>query len=384
LEYRKKKLSAFALRQVSGHRIHVLLTFFSLTSQAKSHILGLSLGVVSLRVGSFADNPWNLIWVIPAQGSDAERGASVPRHETLGVQIACAAFLLGKAAFCFGEVGCSEGRCMGTVRIKINEQWHEVDEKMTLLSLRDRLKPQADLIIYNGFPQSGPMALNSGDEVVFIRRGEVPSREELEAQMMARHTPGVHEKVRKACVGIAGLGGLGSSVAVALARVGVGHLILVDFDLVEPSNLNRQQYFLDQLGMPKVEALKDNLNRINPYVHVEGHEVALDRENIPRIFSRTRIVVEAFDRAEMKEMLITTIMDNLPDHVVIAASGLAGYGPNNHIRTERIAKNLYMIGDQISAARPGWGLMAPRVGIAAHQQANLVLRLILGEEDEGE
>jgi sulfur carrier protein ThiS adenylyltransferase len=273
---------------------------------------------------------------------------------------------------------------MGTIRIKVNEQWHEVDDHSTLVSLRDLLNPRADLTICNGFPQSEAIPLREGDEVVFIRRGEVPPREELETQMMARHTPGVHRRVREARVGIAGLGGLGSSVAVALARVGVGHMVLADFDVVEPSNLNRQQYFVDQIGLPKVDALQENLRRINPYVHIGGHKVVLNRENIPEIFASTPIVVEAFDRAEMKEMLISTILDSLPGHTVVAASGLAGYGPNNTIRTEPIAKNLYIVGDQISAARPGWGLMAPRVGIAAHHQANLVLRLILGEEKEGE
>jgi sulfur carrier protein ThiS adenylyltransferase len=271
---------------------------------------------------------------------------------------------------------------MATIRVKVNEQWHEVHDWLTLTDLRDRLKPQADLVIYNGFPQSTPVPLKDGDEIVLIRRGEPPNREELESQMMARHTPGVHRKVKEARVGVAGLGGLGSSVAVALVRLGVGQMVVADFDVVEPSNLNRQQYFIDQIGLFKVEALKANLKRINPYVRVEGHIVILDRDNIPRIFAKTPIVVEAFDRADMKEMLITTILERMPGHIVIAASGLAGYGPNNTIQTERIAQNLYIVGDQISAARPGWGLMAPRVGIAAHHQANQVLRLILGLEND--
>ena len=276
------------------------------------------------------------------------------------------------------------GGVVGIIRVKVNERWDKVEAGATAQSIRDRFKPDADLIIYNGFPQSAPVPLKGGDEVVLIRRGEVPGREELEALMMARHTPGVHEKVKTARVGIAGLGGLGSSVAIALARVGVGTLVFADFDVVEPSNLNRQQYFLDQIGMPKVRALKDNLSRINPHVNVEGHELVLDRENIPRIFAGTPIVVEAFDRADMKEIIITTVLEKMPEHKVVAASGLAGHGPNNSIRTERIAKNLYIVGDQVSAAGPGSGLMAPRVGIAAHHQANLVLRLILGEEEETE
>jgi sulfur carrier protein ThiS adenylyltransferase len=271
---------------------------------------------------------------------------------------------------------------MGILRIKVNERRVELDGPLTLWNLKERFKSDADLVIRNGFPESGSIPLQDGDEVVLIRRGEMPTKEALEAQMVARHTPGVHSKVKQACVGIAGLGGLGSSVAVALARVGIGSLILADFDVVEPSNLNRQQYFVDQIGATKVAAMKANLERINPYVHVDGHEVILNGENIPEIFRPSRILVEAFDRAEMKEMMITTVLERMPDHVVVAASGLAGYGPNNAIRTERVTKDLYLVGDQVSAARAGRGLMAPRVGIAAHHQANLVLRLILGEEED--
>ncbi|MEJ5375316.1 MAG: sulfur carrier protein ThiS adenylyltransferase ThiF [bacterium] len=271
---------------------------------------------------------------------------------------------------------------MGRLEILLNEQPLEVDGGTTLFMLRDRFKPGADILIYNGFPQSQDLPVRQGDRVVLIRKGEIPSPQELEGLMVARHSPGVHEKVKKAKVGVAGLGGLGSSVAIALARVGVGTLILADFDIVEPSNLNRQQYFVEQIGMSKVQAMKENLARINPYVCVEAHEVMLERENIPEIFASTPIIVEAFDKAEMKEMLITTVLERMPGTTVVAASGLAGFGPNNTIRTERISPYLYIVGDQVSAARPGWGLMAPRVGIAAHHQANLVLRLILGEEQK--
>lgn len=271
---------------------------------------------------------------------------------------------------------------MGKIKVLLNEKYVELEAGSTLHALRDRVKPEADIIIHNGFPQSRDVSLQDGDQVVLIRRGEIPSAEELEALMAARHSPGVHQKVKEAKVGIAGLGGLGSSVAVALTRVGVGTLVVADFDVVEPSNLNRQQYFVDQIGISKVRAMIENLARINPYVCVQGHEVMLHKENIPTIFASTPIIVEAFDKAEMKEMLITTVLERMPGHIVVAASGLAGFGPNNTIRTERISHQLYIVGDQVSAARPGWGLMAPRVGIAAHHQANLVLRLILGEEKE--
>jgi sulfur carrier protein ThiS adenylyltransferase len=198
--------------------------------------------------------------------------------------------------------------------------------------------------------------------------------------MAARHTPGVHARLKQGVVGIAGVGGLGSAVAVALARVGVGRLIIADFDVVEPSNLNRQQYFIDQIGSYKVDALVENLKRINPYITVEAHCVLLDPENIPAIFSGCTIVVEAFDRADMKAMLVNRVLEALPQSTVVAASGLAGYGPNNSIATRRVSRRLYLAGDAVAEAAPGNGLMAPRVGIAAHHQANQVVRLLLGED----
>jgi sulfur carrier protein ThiS adenylyltransferase len=197
---------------------------------------------------------------------------------------------------------------------------------------------------------------------------------------LARHTPGVHQKIKESVVGIAGLGGLGSAVAIALARIGVGTLILVDFDVVEPSNLNRQQYFIHQVGMPKVEALRENLSKINPYVRIQTYPEKLDRKNVERIFGKAIVVVEAFDRAEEKAMLINVLSEKMPEIYIVAASGVAGYGDNNEIRTTRFSSKIFIVGDQRTAAQPGVGLMAPRVGIAAHHQANLVLRILLGEE----
>jgi len=266
------------------------------------------------------------------------------------------------------------------VKIRINEKEVEVAAGVTLDDLHRRFRPDADVVIRNGFPASGDSVIHEGDELFFITRGAPPSREELEYLMMARHTPGVHEKLRQATVGIAGVGGLGSAVATALARVGIGTLIIADFDVVEPSNLNRQQYFVDQLGLPKVEALTETLRRINPYVAVNPRHCLLTPDNVPEIFRPCRVVVEAFDRAEMKSMLVETVLVELPESVVVAASGLAGYGPNNDIVTRKISGRFWLVGDMVSAAAPGAGLMAPRVGIAASHQANQVVRIILGEE----
>jgi len=266
------------------------------------------------------------------------------------------------------------------MQIFVNERPCEYPEGMTLFSLRGEKKPDADLLIINGYPANQDQLLKEADRVVLIRRGEQPSAEELEALMMARHTPGVHKKVKGSCVGIAGVGGLGSNIAIALARVGIGQLILADFDLVEPSNLNRQQYFIDQIGLPKVVALQENLRRINPGVRVQVHHLKITAENISDLFSQVDVMVEAFDAAEQKAMLTSNFLQRFPSVPLVAASGMAGYESSNSIQTRKVAGHLYLCGDGVTSAEPGRGLMAPRVGIAAHHQANAVLRLLLGEE----
>ena len=159
--------------------------------------------------------------------------------------------------------------------------------------------------------------------------------------MMARHTPGVHQVLKQAKVGIAGLGGLGSSCAFALCRMGIGTLVLADFDVVEPSNLNRQQYFVDQIGMYKTDATKANLANINPYVEVEIHRIVLDESNIPVVFRDASVVVEAFDRADMKAMIIRTVLARMPDVTIVAASGVAGCGDGNEVVVSRVTPRLY-------------------------------------------
>jgi sulfur carrier protein ThiS adenylyltransferase len=266
------------------------------------------------------------------------------------------------------------------MRIKVNERFLDFEEPVTLFVVRKKVKPDADVLIVNGFPVADERPLGSGDEVVLIKRGEIPSPDEFEALITARHTPGVHRRLKDAVVGIAGLGGLGSGVAVALARLGVGEMVLADYDVVEPSNLNRQQYFTDQIGMSKVGALTGNLKRINPYVKLRGCEVLLDSNNVTEIFQGVQVLVEAFDSAEAKAMLINRVVERMPEVFVVAVSGLAGFGPSEEIAVRRFSERCFIVGDGITAAEPGVGLMSPRVGVAAHHQANLVLRILLDEE----
>lgn len=194
-------------------------------------------------------------------------------------------------------------------------------------------------------------------------------------EYFARRDPAVLAVLRRSSVGIAGAGGLGSNVAVALARAGVGRLVIADFDRVEPSNLNRQQYFVDQVGERKVEALRENLLALNPYSLYEVHDVRITRRNAARIFGRVDVLVEAFDRAEAKEMLIETSLAKFPGRPVVAASGLAGYGGNARIRSRRLG-NLYICGDEASQCPRGISPMAPRVALVAALQANLVVELL--------
>lgn len=261
--------------------------------------------------------------------------------------------------------------------ILVNERPYHFKVGLTVGSLAWDVKPDADIFIINGFPVSGETLLVEEDSCWLIRRGEMPDAEEMERLLYARHTPGVHDRIRKSSVGVMGLGGLGSMVAFALARIGVGHLLLVDFDLVDPSNLNRQNYFVDQVGLKKTEALRANLSRVNPYLRVETIDTVLTEQNIPIIFEKVDVLAECFDSAEMKATALRCVLTALKGKPFVGSSGVAGYGDNNQIVTSKIRPGVYLVGDRETAARPGEGLMAPRVGIAAHHQANQILRLLL-------
>ena len=187
----------------------------------------------------------------------------------------------------------------------------------------------------------------------------------------------IREHLGKFRVGIAGAGGLGSNCAVALARSGVGTLVLSDFDIIEISNLNRQYYFSDQVGQLKTIALKENITRINPEVFVIVHQKRLDRVNIPEIFSGCDVIVEAFDRADMKEMLIETVQIKMQGIPLVIGSGMAGWGKCNTIRLRKIDETLYVCGDESSELSDDLPLLAPRVGMVANMQANVVLEILM-------
>ena len=266
------------------------------------------------------------------------------------------------------------------MQIVLNEKTVEIAASTTLLQLRQQTDPAADVIVFNGAVTTRDCQLQPGDNIIYLQRGKAPRQDEYDSLMMARHTPAVHNKLKVASVGIAGAGGLGSAVAVALTRAGIGKLIIADFDVVEPSNLQRQQYFYDQIGMPKVIALKENLLRINPFTTIRSEQQYLDHNNIPELFADVDVMVEAFDCPETKALLIQLWLRQFPHTPLVAASGMAGYGFSNTICTKKRMGKLYLCGDDTSDIADGISLMAPRVGIAAHHQANTVIRLLLGIE----
>jgi len=265
--------------------------------------------------------------------------------------------------------------------IIVNGKNISVKENTTIYEIKEQFKEDSDIAILNGFQVTKDCILNKNDNVVLIKKGEIPDKDELESLMVSRHTPTVHKKVKRACVGIAGLGGLGANVAISLARIGIGKLILVDFDIVEPSNLNRQQYFIKHLGMHKTEALKQIIEDINPYINIEIHNEYITSENILDLFEEAEIIVEAFDNPKCKAELVNTVLSSKNNKVVVSASGMAGYFSNNTIKTSKINERFYIVGDRTNEAKIGCGLMAPRVAIAANHQANMVLRIIMGEKD---
>ncbi|MDS0524506.1 sulfur carrier protein ThiS adenylyltransferase ThiF [Clostridium sp. SHJSY1] len=264
------------------------------------------------------------------------------------------------------------------MKVLINEKEREVQE-VSAYKLRDQYKKGADIVILNGFPIKEDRNVKDGDRLSFIKKGEIPNKEELEALMVSRHTPKVHEKLKKGKVAIAGAGGLGSNVAISLARIGVGHIKIIDFDVVEPSNLNRQQYYIKHIGMKKVEALKDILTEINPFIKVEAIDKKVEKDNIEDIFKGFDIVVEAFDNASYKAIIVGEVLKNFKDTKVVSASGMAGFYSNNIITTKKIGDRLYICGDRVHEAGINEGLMAPRVAIVANHEANTVLRLLLNE-----
>lgn len=209
----------------------------------------------------------------------------------------------------------------------------------------------------------------------------IPTKEEWNKALEERHGKELHRAFSSATVAVCGLGGLGSNIAIALVRAGIGKLILIDFDRVDITNLHRQQYKANQVGMNKTDALMVNLREIAPYIELETHTERITEDNVLTLLKDADIICEAFDDAETKAMLTNLVLEEMPDKFLVAASGMAGFDSANTIQTRRVAKRFYLCGDGASDVTEAGSLVASRVMLCAAHQAHTVLR-ILAEQFE--
>ena len=207
----------------------------------------------------------------------------------------------------------------------------------------------------------------------------IPSKKEWADALIARHGLALHKRFSSATVAVCGLGGLGSNIAIALARAGIGKLILIDFDRVDITNLHRQQYKANQIGLYKADALAENLSEIAPYTEIQTVTAKITEENFTDLLKDADIICEAFDNAEAKAMLVNGVLAQLPKCYLVAASGMAGMNTPNTIKTRKIMKRFYLCGDEVSDVADTIGLVAPRVMLCAAHQAHTVLRILAGE-----
>lgn len=207
----------------------------------------------------------------------------------------------------------------------------------------------------------------------------IPTREEWNAALNERHGTELQKKFDAATIAVCGLGGLGSNIAISLARAGIGRLILIDFDRVDITNLHRQQYRADQIGLYKTDALSEILKGIAPYIEIETHTVRLTDENSAELLKDADIVCEAFDSPDAKAMLVDVVLERLPGAYIVAGSGMAGMATPNSIVTRRLTERFYLSGDGVSDVNDDIGLVAPRVMLCAAHQAHTALRILAGE-----
>lgn len=209
----------------------------------------------------------------------------------------------------------------------------------------------------------------------------IPSEKEWTEALIARHGSLLHERFASATVAVCGLGGLGSNIAVALARAGIGKLLLIDFDRVDITNLHRQQYKANQIGCCKANALAENLLEIAPYVKLQALTERITEENCARLLKEADIVCEAFDNAESKAMLANCVLEQLPRCYLVSASGMAGMDTPNTIKTRKVTKRFYLCGDEVSDVSDTIGLVSSRVMLCAAHQAHTVLRILADRYD---
>ncbi len=266
--------------------------------------------------------------------------------------------------------------------ITVNEHPYPFQEGMLLRELAEILKPGADVLVLNGMVSNPDVLLEDGDICYLVKQGEIPTPMEMAHNLNVKHGKITQKKLSESKVGIMGLGGLGSAAAVSLVKIGVGKLIISDYDVVVLSNIHRQHYFIDQIGVKKTKALKKTLLRINPFVAVTTVDTKLCAQSIPKIFADVDVLIECFDNPKMKATALRTALTKLPETGYVGASGMAGFNSGNTIVSRQVRPGVFIIGDNESDSATIGSLLAPRVGIAAHHQAHQAVRILLNFEQK--
>lgn len=266
------------------------------------------------------------------------------------------------------------------MKITVNGRELLLENSLSIKNLINHLNIDADIFIVNSFPVSLSYIINNNDTVTLIKKGSIPNQEYLEYQLISRQGLKEYNILKNSSIAVCGLGGLGSNAAISLARAGVGRLKLIDFDIVEPSNINRQAYFIEHIGKNKTDALKEIINKISPYINIETANIYLDEENILNELSGFQVILECFDNVSSKMKLIEKCVNNMHDSYIIGASGVAGYYNTDKLEQKPLGSNCIVIGDFENEAGFNQGLYAPRVAAAANIQANTALRYLLKDK----
>lgn len=266
------------------------------------------------------------------------------------------------------------------MKIIVNGKEITVENHISIENLINQLNIDADIFIVNSFPVSISYIIDNDDVITLIKKGSIPDKEYLEYQLISRQGLKEYNILKNSSAVICGLGGLGSNAAISLARAGVGRLKLIDFDIVEPSNINRQAYFIEHMGIYKTDALKEIINKISPYIDVETSNIYLDETNILNELSGFQVILECFDDVSSKMMLVEKCVNNMPESYIIGASGVAGYYNTDIFKKKSVGSNCIIIGDFENEAGINQGLYAPRVAAAANIQANEAIRYLLKDK----
>lgn len=235
------------------------------------------------------------------------------------------------------------------------------------------------LWLLNGFAFSDDPLLKENDNLLCVSRTQPPDRATYDAIWTARYGERIYNRLKSSHIPVCGSGGLGSHIAISLARLGIGALTIIDKDVVDITNLGRQAYEMSDLGKPKVEALKNILHRINPFMEVTAVHTTIDESNYDQYLKGHPYIVEAFDSAENKANLTSYVLTHYPDSILIGASGVSGYDHPNTVQTKALLPNYYQTGDGHSES--SLGLLAPRVMLCAAHEATMLLHLLLTQED---